>query len=57
MKRKKNLERLGSSHGINLGEVDLDGLGKDIGNRVSVQRDTPKNQSGKVVTRLHQGQG
>ena len=29
-KRKKNLEKLGSSHGIDLGVVDLDGLVKDI---------------------------
>ena len=52
VKRKKKLEKLDSSHGIDLGAVDLDGLGKDIGNRVSVQMDTLKNQSGKMVTRL-----
>jgi len=52
VKRKKNLEKLGSSPGINLEVVDLDGLIKDIGNIVSEQKDMPKNQSGKMVTSL-----
>ena len=52
MKRKKNLEKLGSSPGINLEVVDLDGLIKDLGNIVSEQKDMPKNQSGKMVTSL-----
>ena len=51
-KRKKNQEKLSSSHGIDRGVVDLDDLMKDIGNSVSGQRDTPKNQSGKMVATL-----
>ena len=52
VKRKKNLEKLGSSHGIDLEVVDLDGLVKDIENIVSEQRNMPKNQAGKMVTSL-----
>ena len=52
VKRRKNLEKLGSSHGLDLEVVDLDGLVKDIGNIVSEQRDMPKNLAGKMVTSL-----
>ena len=51
-KRKKNLELLDSSHGTDPEVADWNGLVKDLRNVVPKQRDSPKNQSGEMVTSL-----